>query len=99
MQRWECEDGPYLRWMKAAEKALGPRVWKSLANMDADSADQIMLALGVKPFPRSKFASETENRQVLVTHVTSDWLRPLPPGPDGPTVYKTPRPGVRGIEG
>jgi hypothetical protein len=91
MQRWENTDGPYLRWLQYVERTVGPRVWNSLCRMDAASALSIMAALGVKPYEKSEFFGQHEHKQILVTHVTSDWLRPLPGEPDGPAVLKDPR--------
>ena len=95
MQRWECTDGPYLRWMKSVQARVGMRVWDSVSRMDAAAADAILSALGVKPYWKSEFPLDSAHKQILVTHVTSDWLRPIPGEPEGPAVLKDPRLGRR----
>lgn len=50
MIRHEATDGPYLRWLRDAERRLGPRVWRIVQTLDTASADAIMAAKHVVPW-------------------------------------------------
>lgn len=81
MQREEAVDGPYLRWLKDAQKKAG-KAWDRVFDLDAGSAWAILRSLGVKPYEESGFPEDPRVTKVMVTHVTFDWLRPLPRSSD-----------------